>query len=139
MNNSQKLYLAAKSCLGKDMCVDPTIPPEVSCAVSVNAVYELAFGGPLGGGASTAAMYQVLKTDPRFTPVTSPAAGDIVISPTGTSTKGSLHGHVGIVGMYGILSNNSMTGHFTEFYTLQSWEQYYVEKLGFPMLFFRVV
>lgn len=139
MTNSQKLYLAAKACLGKDMVEDPTVDPALGCAESVNEVFKLAFGKEIGGGSSTAELYQVLKTDPRFKEATAPAAGYIVISPTGTSTKSAPHGHVGIYGMYGILSNNSMTGTFQEYYTEQSWHDYYVEKLGFPMFFFEVV
>lgn len=139
MPNRLKLYNEAKACLGLDLSTDPAVPPEVSCAVAVNNVFKKTFGAPLGGGASTAAMYHVLQTDSRFQLASEPEAGDIIISPTGTSKKGAQHGHVGIVANYGILSNNSMNGLFEEYYTLTTWESYYRNKLGFPVLFFRVI
>lgn len=139
MTNSEKLYNTAKDSLGKDMVDDPGVDPSVGCADSVNTVYKLAFGVEIGGGASTAAMYEVLKRDVRFVQVTSGGPGDIVISPTGTSTKGAPHGHVGICGYHGILSNNSMTGLWSEFYTDLSWHQYYHDRLGFPVLYFKLV
>lgn len=138
MKNSQKLYLAAKTCLGKDMVDDPGVDPSVGCADAVNSVFKMAFDREIGGGASTAALYEILKSDPRFKTSTY-GVGNIVISPTGTSSKGAPHGHVGICGIYGILSNNSMSGLWQEYYTEQSWHDYYVEKLGFPMYFFEVI
>lgn len=138
MTNADTLYLAAKSCLGKDMVEDPTIDPALGCASSVNAVFKLAFGKEIGGGASTAALYDILRTDPRFK-FSTYAKGNIIISPTGSSLKGAPHGHVGIIGMYGILSNNSMTGTWQEYYTEQSWDAYYHDKLGFPVLCFQVL
>lgn len=134
-----QLYNTAKDCLGTDMITDPTISQEVGCAVSVNAVYQKAFGKPIGGGASTAALYQVLQTDARFARVDEALPGDIIISPTGTSTKGAPHGHVGIVGYHGIMSNNSLNGLWSEVYTLETWNSYYATYLGFPVCFFRCV
>lgn len=139
MPNSQKLYLAAKASLGKDMVEDPTIEPFLSCAASVNEVFKLAFGKEIGGGASTALLYQTLRADPRFALAPGNAVGNIIISPSGMSSKGAPHGHVGICGMYGILSNNSMNGLWQEYYTEQSWDSYYVEKLGFPVFYFKVL
>lgn len=138
-SNREKLYQTAKACLGEDLSTDPTIPPEVSCAVAVNNVYQKAFGKPLGGGASTAAMYSVLKTDARFIQVPQPLAGDVVMYASGTSTKGAPHGHVLIQGLYGLMSNNSLTGNWEEVYTQQSAKNYYETKLGFPRHCFRVL
>lgn len=133
---SDILYSTAKSCLGKDMVDDPGVDASVGCADSVNSVYKLAFGKELGGGASTAEMYKVLKKS--YTQVDTAQPGDIVISPTGYSIKGAPHGHVGIVGYYGIMSNNSMTGLWSEYYTLPTWIAYYQTKLGFPVEFYRI-
>ncbi len=135
--NADKLYNTAKACLGKDMVDDPGVDPSVGCADAVNSVFKLAFGGEIGGGASTATMYEILKSDPRFE-LSGYAKGNIVISPTGTSIKGAPHGHVGICGLYGILSNNSMNGLWEEYYTEQSWVSYYQDKLGFPVFYFSV-
>lgn len=137
-NNGLEFYAIAAECLGLDLSTDPSIPPEVSCAVAVNNVYRKTFGHELGGGASTAAMYWVLKSDSRFEAISDPLPGDIVISPSGASVKNAPHGHVGIVAKHGILSNNSLNGLFQETYTLESWKQYYCNKLGFPQLFYRI-
>lgn len=136
---TQLLYLKAKESLGIDLVSDPSIDPSVSCAASVNEVFRLTFGRQIGGGASTALMYQVLKNDPHFKQATGYSKGYIVISPTGTSTKGAPHGHVGICGVYGIMSNNSMNGLWQEYYTEQSWHEYYVTRLGFPMYYFEPI
>lgn len=137
--NREKLYDTAKICLGEDLSTDPAVPPEVSCAVAVNNVYKKTFGVEAGGGASTAAMYEVLKIDTRFSEVSAPLPGDIWICPSGTSLKGAPHGHVGIGGFYGILSNNSLNGLWEEYYTDASWKAYYETKLGFTTHYFRVV
>lgn len=139
MTPRQQLYQAAKDCLGLDMIEDPTVDISVGCAESVNAVFKKAFGREIGGGASTAAMYAVLQKDPRFKLVNEPIPGDIIISPTGTSSKKAPHGHVGLVGYHGIMSNNSMTGTWQEYYTLESWKEYYQDRLGFPVLYFQVI
>lgn len=138
MDKSTTLYNTAKACLGLDMVDDPTVDPSVGCAVSVNAVFKKAFGSPVGGGASTADMYHVLKTDSRFTQILQPIPGCIVISPTGTSIKGAPHGHVGIEGYHGRMSNNSLNGLWSEVYTDSSWSAYYEVKLGFPTYYFSV-
>lgn len=132
--NSLKVYLMAKQCLGQNLCEDKML----GCAETVNAVFEAALGSPVGGGASTFLMYQVLKSSPRFKQVIAPLAGDIIISPTGTGTGGLLNGHVGIVGIYGILSNDSYTGLLEEKYTKQTWADYYGKQGGFPILYYRV-
>lgn len=135
--NTQKLYNSAKACLGEDLSTDPAVPPEVSCAVAVNAVHKIAFGEVIGGGASTKDMYLKLLNDPRFQKVIEGIPGDIIISPSGYSSKGALHGHVAILGYHGIMGNNSLNGLWQEVYTMESWDTYYRKKLGFGVYFFR--
>jgi len=133
--HSQRVYNVAKGCLGKHITEDPNVDPALGCAEAISHVLDEA-GYDLGshGIAGTSELYTWLKN--HFTPVTDPLPGDVLISPTGTSTKGSPHGHVAIVAKYGILSNSSTTGKFSENFTLDSWKQYY-SNLGFPMFFFR--
>lgn len=134
--NAEKLYNTAKACLDMDM--DQTVPNMVACAASTNAVFKKAFGKAIGGLASTAEMYKALKKDSRFELVEKYEPGCIVISPTGTSTKNSPNGHVGIAGKVNIMSNNSFTGKWEQNYDLPKWLQYYGLGLGFPTYFFRV-
>lgn len=135
ISNRERLYDMAKACLGKDIA---KTQDELGCAEAVNYVYKKTFGTPIGGETSTAGMYEVLKKDKRFVKVDEPLFGDIIISPTGTSTLNALHGHVGIVAKYGILSNNSLNGLWQEKFTLQSWKIYYTNR-GFPVYYYRVL
>jgi hypothetical protein len=133
MNN--KIYTAAKLALNTHVTLDPSVPPDVGCAEAVS--YILKNSGvilPPRGMASTSQFMIWLKKNGKL--VTTPEAGNIVISPTGTSTKGVLHGHMGIVLKYGIASNDSNTGLFRENYTVKSWQRLFHTHLGFPVYFF---
>lgn len=136
--NSELLYETAKGCL--DTCmVAPNIDIEVGCASSVNDVHKKCFGYQIGGGASTANLLQTLISSPLFSEVTNPMSGDIIISATGSSTLATppFVGHTGIIGNFGIMSNNSSNGLWQEVYTLQSWEQRYAVEGGYPTRYFR--
>lgn len=137
MTNTQKFYEAGKAALGEDLVNDPAIPNEVQCAAQLNAVHKMAFGEEIGGGASTKDMYLKLLNDPRFEKVIDGAPGEIIISPSGYSSKGAPHGHCGLVGYHGIMSNNSLNGRWEEVYTEESWNNYFRKKLGFGVYFFR--
>lgn len=136
--NAEKLVAAAKSCLGQDLSLGTGVDYEVACAISVNKVHQEAFGETIGGGASTQALYQVLLKDSRFkeTPVAAP--GCIVISPTGYGSNLNYpHGHVGIVGDYGICSNDSSTGLWSENYNVPSWHEQFSTVEGYPVYYFQ--
>lgn len=128
----------AKACLGKDLCGNTNIA--FGCAQTVNSIVEAAIGVTIGGGASTYLMYQCLNSQPtRFIKAADPEPGDIVISPSGYSSKGVPNGHVGIVGRFGVLSNNSVNGLLQEDYTLETWQDFFGVKDGFPVDFFHVL
>lgn len=133
--HSSNIYNIAKGCLGRHITEDPSVDPNFGCAEAISFILEKA-GYDLGslGIAGTAELYTWLQN--HFTPVTIPLAGDVVISPTGMARDSSAHGHVAIVANYGILSNSSSTGLFTENFTLDSWKADY-GTAGFPILFFR--
>lgn len=138
VSNSDKIYTVAKNCLGKNLCGNIDIA--YGCAQTVNAIVEVALAFPVGGGASTYLMFLSLENQAtRFIKVSSPVPGDIIISPSGYSTKGVEHGHVGIVGKKGILSNSSSTGRLEEDYILESWNDYFGVKEGFPVYFFHAL
>ncbi len=134
LGTSQKIYDFAKDCIGTDIA---KTQDELGCAEAVSFILSGAAvsGFPPRGFLSTADFYKWLEANAHRVSVGEP--GDIIISPTGTSTKGSPHGHVGIVAKYGILSNNSQTGLFDEYYDLTKWTSYFSTDLGFPVLFYR--
>lgn len=133
-----QIYTLAKNSLGKHITLDSDIPNEVGCAEAISYILNLAgiAGIPQQGFAGTFDLYTWLKNNPDFTLQTAPSAGAIIISPTGTSTLNSPHGHVGICGEFGILSNDSNTGLFLEVWTVEKWQEYYAGVLGFPIYYF---
>lgn len=133
----KKLHETAIASLGLDMG-DSGYGDEVDCAISVNNVNFKAFRDYVGGDISTLRMYYALQGHWKYVQVDKCLAGDIVISPTGLGNGKVSNGHVGIVS-YGdnILSNNSETGLFDAHLTRKKWQEYYVKKGGYPMLFYR--
>ena len=104
----------------------------------MNDVVFAAFLENVGGGLSTALMYQALQTNTKFAEVTSPLKGDIIISPNGYSNGQLPNGHVGVMGDNDqIMSNNSANGTWDIHYTLASWKARYVTLGGFPMKYYR--
>lgn len=139
--NSFTLYTVAKECLGISL-VPAGDDPEYGCAISLNMLSLRAFGHQIGGGASTTLLLKDLVIQPHnYTEVREPLPGDIIISATGTSIKPNPaipNGHVGVVGQFGIMSNNSDDGLWSEAYTLASWDTRYRAAGGFPTRFFRI-
>lgn len=113
---------------------------ELGCALAVNAIAKQAWGTEIGGGSSTYQLWQFLKDTTRFESVLPENAtpGCVIISPTGSNKNARLaHGHVGIVGKYGICSNNSESGTFEENYSIDSWQRYFTDFGGLPTLVYR--
>lgn len=141
-DNSVKLYNTAKALMGT--AVAPKNAADgygmFGCALTVNGIAEHALGEEIGGGASTTLMQKALSDTTRFTLITPDDAlpGDIIISPTGLAANPATHGHVGIIAIYGILSNNSEDGLLEEQWTLAQWKQVYGVELGFPVLIYRI-
>ena len=134
MNN---LYDIAKNCLGTRQTLDTSISSEVGCAEAVSSIlHQAGVQIPSGGIPGTASLMAWLKTNPHFQVVSQWQAGDIIISSTG-SGNGKIPGHTGIMGNYGIMSNDSNTGLFLELWTLPKWQKYYQQYGGMPIDFFR--
>lgn len=131
----EKIYQFAKSCLNTDIAATQN---ELGCAESISYIFiqTKVPHFPKEGYLSTADFYTWLETYAER--VTDPLPGDVIIAPTGKSTKGAAHGHIGIIAKYGILSCNSMNGLFQEYFTIVKWLIYYGGKLGFPTLFYRI-
>lgn len=133
------IYNSAKKALGKHITLNEMVPHDVGCAEAVSYVLKDAgFAMPKLGIPGTANLYQWLKNSPNFKQrfIGDAIPGSIIISPTGTSALNSPHGHTGIVGKYGILSNDSATGLFLEFWNLDKWKRYYNQQLAFPVFIF---
>ena len=140
--NALKIYQTAKSALGTSLVTDGA-PQALGCAITVWNVVFKATGTKIGGVPieSTTTLYQMLLSSPSFESVTLEQAGegDIIISPTGYAPNKLAHGHTGIVGNFGILSNNSEDGLLEENYTKQSWNNYFGVSRGFPVICFRML
>ena len=142
-SNGMKLYYTAKGLIGQVLNADNAADDYgmYGCAESVNKCFSRAFGGPIGGGASTSAMLQVLESDPRFQEVQegNQLPGDICMDATGTSTFGpQAHGHVGICGYTWYMSNDSETATWEANYTAAMWKSSFAAR-GFTTRYFRVL
>ncbi len=136
--NAERLVRFTKAALGENLSLGTGVPSEVACAVSVNIIHTRAFGFAIGGGASTNALYHALQNSPDFKKSDVATLGSIVISPTGYGSKAAYpHGHVGIVGKYGICSNDSSTGLFSQNYTVDSWKHQFGTIEGYPVFYFK--
>lgn len=139
----ERLYRVAKSCIGRDMSPNDVAPDSLACMESLDGVWLETFGEhllPLANRLSTASGYQAMLHDARLEKITEAQAlpGDISIAPTGTSAKGSPHGHVGIRGKETYMSNDSSTGLWKANYTLPAWKLVFSTTLKFPLYYFRV-
>ena len=134
ISNAEAFLRVALKNVGKDL--SPT-QDELGCAECVNTIHKLAFGDDLGCGASTYVLWRTLLFRKDFKEVSEYENGAIIISPTGTSTIGSEHGHCGIIVGGRIISNNSNTGRLDTHWDEPSWRAYFGIKLGFPIFFFK--
>lgn len=134
----EALYNTAKASLGKDASPNDLAPDELGCAETVSNIIRMVIPTfPIV--ISTRLLFAALVESNYFKPVDEPLEGDVIISVTGTGNGKVSNGHTGIVGKYGVMSNDSRSGMFLENYTLASWDLYYRKKGGFPTHFFRVV
>jgi hypothetical protein len=110
----------------------------VGCAESVTRILvTLGIAPRIITGTYT--LYEFLNTSPRFEKVFYPEAGDIILSPSSMG-NGKIQGHTGIVGKNShVLSNDSMSGKFSDNYTLFTWDVRYKVKGGLPVFYYRII
>lgn len=133
------LYQIAKENLGRHLTLNEAVPDEVGCAEAISYCLEqLGMPLPSGGIAGTASLLTFLEQSGYFTEETSGEPGDIIISATGTG-NGTIEGHVGDMGINGIMSNDSASGLFLERWTLPRWIAYYQVAGGIPTRYFRPI
>jgi hypothetical protein len=137
--NGIKIYEMAKSLLNTDASPKDVAPDYLGCAETVNEIVRRATGQPVGGGVSTHEMCKVLMNTPsRWKQVLNPLPGDIIISPSWWVQGAKLkHGHVGVVGYHGVISNNSENGLLGMTHSIRAWIAYYTEFGGLPTFYFR--
>lgn len=140
LSTSEKIYQEAKSSLGKHMTLNDSIPAEVGCSEAICAILKnVGISVPTNGIPGTANLAEWLKNNPNFGSIdtihSELGRGTIIVSPTGQG-NGSVRGHTGILGDYGILSNDSQSGLFLELWTLDKWNQFYGKQGGLPILLF---
>lgn len=141
--NSLKLYNSAKKLMGTIVCADNDADGHgaYGCMETMNGVFKDAFGVPIGGGASLALAFPFLEDETRFQRILLADAtyGDIIACITGQAIgDAAQHGHIGVIGKYGILSNNSEDAKLEEVWTVPKWIGVYVEALKFPLHIYRV-
>ena len=131
------LYEMAVMCLGKDMA--PT-EDEYGCMEAVNEVCFKALGDYAGGGTSTYRAIPAISSNKKFSTVTSPLPGDIIIYPTGYGNGNIPNGHAAIVGENNkVMSNGSQSKLWEQNYTLETMRERYEGIGGFPRYLFRRV
>lgn len=146
-SNAQHLYEVAKDCLDTHQTLDPSVSSEVGCAEAISSILKLAgvLYLPQGGIPGTATLIGWLEASTQFEEIMTPEASAVIISPSGFG-NGKIPGHVGILGIkgvavpadFGIMSNDSNTGLFREFWILSKWYTYYAGYGGLPVRFFRL-
>ena len=143
LNAKEAIYTVAKANLGKHLTLDNSVANEFGCAECVMKLLSLAgiLGIPSKGIEGTIELLSWLLASPQFTEVNTLQPGDIIISNSQVDATGTItiHGHTGIGGNFGILSNDSENGLLAEKFTLQTWQRYYKYTLGLSIRFFRAV
>ncbi len=130
-----KLYNLAKAALGHDIA---KTQDEFGCAEAVSGLLNHAYGDFPAEVLSTIDLNGKLLAHAKFAPQVGVVAekGDIIMCVTGQGSDPADHGHVGILGDFGIMSNDSATGLFKENYTRNSWAASFRPR-GFPVHLFR--
>ncbi len=143
---SAKMFAEAQAFVGQDTSHAPgTDGGNLACAWSVNQVARLALGRPIstdggGNGLSTDGLFDVLQAHhTKLASASDAKSGTIIIAPT----RGSNHGHVGVVGRTTggvndtlVYSNSSSAKKFAQNYTIGSFTNRYVTKKGLQVLYF---
>lgn len=138
----ETLYEAAKAALGTHLTLDNNVPGDLGCMEAVSKLWqEIGIENiPSSGFEGTAQGLAFMEHSFQFVEKTlsTIAPGDVIDFATGTSTKGSPHGHILIMGHTSLMSNDSDTGLFAAKYSLATALQYFRDTLGFPPRIFGI-
>lgn len=143
MEPHEKLYYTALQFLDRDASPRDRADDEYACAESVDEVYKACFGHYIGRRItptlSTAEMYRILEDSPDFIAVKQAEIGCIVLSPTGYGNGVLKNGHIGYCGKWQIMSNDSRNGQWGTYFNYDKWYNYYANKGGFPVLYYKPI
>lgn len=139
MDKSQVLYNKAYSLLGVHCTMDDSIPAVIGCGEAMSYVLNASelVAMPLKGIAGTAAWLDYMRKSPLFVEVETPTVGSIIVSATGTG-NGVVRGHIGLVGKFHIMSNNSGNGLWGDQWTLPQWIAHYEVFGGIKTRYFQL-
>lgn len=116
--NRERLYEVAYSCLGKDMSPQQN---ELGCAESTYFVMKIA-GVP---NLPPTPIYSTIVfrkwLEKNLKEVDTPEFGDVVVN----ETQGTNIGHMGIWGKHNVMSNNSKTYLWDDYYSRDKWTAYF--------------
>ena len=135
-SNQEKLLESAKAFLGKEASPKDRVPDDVACVESLgNVIRNAGIKFPDIYGTADAVAYFKLSPDWEATLDLTP--GNVIINATG-SGNGTMKGHCGVIGEVNrIYSNDSRSGLFTAFYSIQTWKERYRMKGGMPTRVFK--
>lgn len=134
---SQRLYDLSYSLIGKHLTLDNSVPAKFGCAEAVSKLL-VDFGNKqmlAMGISSTPELEKWLELN--CTEVSTPETGNIIISVSYTGVSGA-RGHVGVVGLKAIMSNDSESGLWEPYWSLAGWLGYYRDTLKLRTRYFKV-
>ena len=131
---SEHFYNICKANLGVKLVSDEN--KELGCARAISTLRKKAFGNNEPFSDGTWALQEELKSNGNYSELNAPEKGAIIISATGTGNGTLPHGHVGVCGIHGIMSNDSATGQWEQNYSYIGWESHFGKVGGFPIRFF---
>ena len=141
LTKAERLVNLAVSRLGLDFTDDMLLDDDVSCAFAVTSLLREIDGRvPIING--TYQLLNYFETSTLFQRVYEPQGGDVVIAATGTSKNSIMvpRGHTGIYqNNTQILSNDSITGRWTQNYTRKSWRERWYYQGHYPVKLFRFI
>lgn len=136
----EKLYDTMLASVGVDASPADLAPDELGCAETVSTIIKKVLPS-FRVITGTWTLWDMFRKSSEFMLVDTPEPGDIIISPTGMSSKGSRAPFVGHAGFIGkrrkIYSNDSYSGLFEQNYTIDHWTARYQVDGGYPIYYFR--
>ena len=109
---------------------------ELGCVIAISILRKRAFGNAEPQSEGTWTLMRELEGNGNYKEVFVPEKGAIILCATGTGNGKLPHGHVGVCGIYGIMSNDSETGRWEQNYSYEGWKNRYEVVGGFPTRYF---